>query len=353
MSEPIWLRPPTVPGVGRPAEWSREQITAAAIAVAERDGLVAVTMRRVAAELGTGSASLYRHLAHRGDLLDLMIDQALSEYYWPPVTADWRADIVAEHLRRLRYLRSRSWLADAVLIRPPRGPAAIRILERTLARLAGHPAGGTAKLEAVGVLSGLIQSHLRNERPVGGVLDPGFAAAQAALFARAAADGDHPQLAAVLADRRSATAESLDSRLGRILGLVVDGLLPTRCEHGDPAGTESAPRDGAGACSEPPRGRHDLFYSVIGGQRPFQGCPSGVSVGRHRYAGGVFRVGPELPGRAGTMTATIRRVRGVSMARRYTASAAEEERLQRFVDHRPGRPGGGPQAPRHVHRVHR
>jgi len=99
------------------------------------------------------------------------------------------------------------------------------MLERTLARLAGHPATGPAKLEAVGVLSGLIQTHLRNERP-GGVLDPEFTAAQAALFARAAADGDYPQLAAALADHPAGGAESLDARLGRILGLVLDGLLP-------------------------------------------------------------------------------------------------------------------------------
>src|SRR5690349_16608462 len=52
----IWLRPEHA-ATGRPARRSREEITAAAIAIADREGLGAVSMRRVAAGLGTGAAS--------------------------------------------------------------------------------------------------------------------------------------------------------------------------------------------------------------------------------------------------------------------------------------------------------
>jgi AcrR family transcriptional regulator len=55
----IWMRPERA-GVGRPAQRSRAEITAAAVAIADREGLDAVSMRRVAAELGTGAASLDR-----------------------------------------------------------------------------------------------------------------------------------------------------------------------------------------------------------------------------------------------------------------------------------------------------
>ena len=57
---------------------SREEIVAAAIATADQDGVDAVTMRRVAAVLGSGTMSLYRHVASREQLLDLMIDSAYS-----------------------------------------------------------------------------------------------------------------------------------------------------------------------------------------------------------------------------------------------------------------------------------
>jgi AcrR family transcriptional regulator len=217
---------------GRPAEWSREQIVRAALAIAEADGLAATTTRRVAARLGTGSASLYRHVANRAALIDLMVDAALDEYEPPVPTGDWRADLVAEHMQRVRYLRSRPWLVDASIERPPIGPAALRVLEHFLELLRDHPAPGRAKMEAFGVLAGLIQTYLRNERPGGGVLDPEFVEAQTAALVRAATDGTHPRLAEVFADLTAQAAqapEPADDQLARVVGLMLDGLLqPTR-----------------------------------------------------------------------------------------------------------------------------
>jgi AcrR family transcriptional regulator len=224
---PIWLRPERPPrATGRPAEWSREQIVDAAIAVAERDGLAAVTTRHVAAQLGTGSASLYRHVASRADLVDLMVDAAFGPYRPPPLSGRWRDDLVAEVMHRVRYLRARPWLTDAVLERPPTGPAALRLLEHTLEQLRDHPAPGMAKLEAIGVLSGLVHTYLHNERPDGGVLDPEFAKGRAEIFVRAAADGAHPRLAEVLAQASPPNPESNDDQFARVVGLMLDGLLP-------------------------------------------------------------------------------------------------------------------------------
>jgi hypothetical protein len=129
-------------------------------------------------------------------------------------------------MHRLRYLRSRPWLVDAVLERPPIGPAALRILEHALERIGQHPASGQAKLESVGVLSGMIQTYLRNERPGGGVLDAEFIEARSQMFTRAAGDGRHPQLAAILAGTAATRTEPADDQLARVLGLVLDGLLP-------------------------------------------------------------------------------------------------------------------------------
>ena len=78
-SAPIWMRPERA-AVGRPAQRSRAEITATALGIADREGLEAVSMRRVAAELGTGAASLYRYVETREELLDLMSDAAGAEY---------------------------------------------------------------------------------------------------------------------------------------------------------------------------------------------------------------------------------------------------------------------------------
>jgi hypothetical protein len=120
-------------------------------------------------------------------------------------------------------------LIDAVLERPPIGPAAIRLLEHTLEQFGRHSASGQqAKLEAVGVLSGMIQTYLRNERPSGGVLDVEFIGARQEMFVRLAAAGTHPRLAAVLAQTSATGTESPDAQLARVLGLILDGLLPDK-----------------------------------------------------------------------------------------------------------------------------
>jgi len=206
----------------------------AATVLAERGGLAAVTTRRVAAELGAGSASLYRHLRNRVDLIDLMVDAAFERYEPPPVTGAWRSDLVAEHMHRLRYLRARPWLVEAIFQRPPLGPATQVVLEHLLALLADHPAPGQAKLEAIGVLTGMVQTYLLNERPGQGVLDPQFVQARTTMLVRAAHDGQHPHLAKVVAEvlGEASTAvgqpddESADAQLIRVLGSVLDGLLP-------------------------------------------------------------------------------------------------------------------------------
>jgi AcrR family transcriptional regulator len=220
----IWSRREGHAPTGRPAEHSRAQITAAAIAVAEDDGLAAVTMRRVAAELGTGAASLYRHLATRDDLLDLMVDAALGALEPAPPAGTGRADVVADELAFLRFLRARPWLVDALWARPAIahvGPNAVRRVEGLLGRLAHDRAPGWARLEAIGALDRMVQNHAHDERS-GVALDSEHLAALAAQMIWLG-EGPHPHLVAALA--APAAPEPSEARFARLLGLVLDGLL--------------------------------------------------------------------------------------------------------------------------------
>ncbi|GEL24710.1 TetR family transcriptional regulator [Pseudonocardia sulfidoxydans NBRC 16205] len=222
----IWLEPEEPARTGRPAEWSRAQITEAALAVADADGLAAVTMRRVASRLGTGAASLYRYVATRDDLLDLMADAALAAFTPAPDSGDWRDDLVADHIGVLHLLRARPWLLDIVRSRPAAGPNGTLVVENTLARMAGHPAPGARKMEVVGTLFGMIQTYAASERPGGGILDDDFLAVQVQLMRQAVASGRYPHLAAVLAEPPTHTGESPDDQLARVLRLVLAGMLP-------------------------------------------------------------------------------------------------------------------------------
>src|SRR3712207_868941 len=58
-----------------------DRIVTSAVRLADREGLAALSMRRVAAELGVGAMSLYTHVPGKGELVDLMLDAVLGELY--------------------------------------------------------------------------------------------------------------------------------------------------------------------------------------------------------------------------------------------------------------------------------
>ncbi|HST37889.1 MAG TPA: TetR/AcrR family transcriptional regulator [Conexibacter sp.] len=87
---PIWMRPE--PGTRRP-RFTRDRIAATALAIADADGFEAVSMRRVAAELGAGTMTLYHYVSTKDDLLALMDDAIMAEVLLPDEALprdDWR-----------------------------------------------------------------------------------------------------------------------------------------------------------------------------------------------------------------------------------------------------------------------
>jgi len=188
----IWLRPAHA-AVGRPAERSREQITAAAMDLADREGLQAVSMRRVAAALGTGAASLYRYVSTRDDLLDLMTDATAAEYDLSAPTGDWQADLLAVARQARQIMRRHPWLPPLVITRPVLGPRGVELLEYVLGVLADHPAEPTRKIEAFSFLNALTALQVQNEQAA---TDP-VAHRNAAYLHHVVTAGDHPRISAL------------------------------------------------------------------------------------------------------------------------------------------------------------
>jgi AcrR family transcriptional regulator len=218
----IWLRPPRATA-GRPPQHTRAEITAAAVAIADRDGLAAVSMRRVAADLGTGAASLYRYLDTREDLLDLMTDATGAGYALPTPSGDWLADLTAVGQQARGIMRRHPWLPALVITRPALGPHGIALLEHVLSVLAGHPAPLAAKLEAFAMLNTITAVFVQHE------LAGGSAAQQRnqAYLQQVLAAGDHPRLAQLLGAAGAGPAsppEAADPYPG-ILARVLTGLL--------------------------------------------------------------------------------------------------------------------------------
>ena len=106
----------------------------AAITIADREGLDALTMRHVAQQLGAGTMSLYWHVRNKDELIELMRDQVTGEHTLQP-SGDWRADL-ARFARDTRAMFLRHpWLASVAFGTPPLGPNSLRQDELTMAAM--------------------------------------------------------------------------------------------------------------------------------------------------------------------------------------------------------------------------
>jgi AcrR family transcriptional regulator len=138
--EPPWRKPARRSPPRQPL--SREAIVEAALRVLDAEGVDALTMRRVASELGTGAGALYWHVASKEELLVLLIDQVAGELELPePDPARWQEQL-KEAGRGMRALMKRHRdVARISLGRIPLGPNTIRVAEWQLGlmRAAGVP----------------------------------------------------------------------------------------------------------------------------------------------------------------------------------------------------------------------
>jgi AcrR family transcriptional regulator len=113
---------------------TQDAIVEAAMHVLDTEGYDALSMRRVASELGTGAASLYAHVANKDELLDLMIDRVVAEYEFPePDPEHWQEQLKALMQNQRRVFQAHPGIARALLGRIPFGPNALRSMEGFLA----------------------------------------------------------------------------------------------------------------------------------------------------------------------------------------------------------------------------
>ncbi len=128
----VWDRPEPR---ARPAPLDRARIVKAAIELADEGGLSEVSLRKVAARLDAGPMRLYRFIAAKEELFDLMVDEVQGEILPEERPHDWR-DALGGYARRTRQAALRhEWLADLLGERPVLGPNALAVAETTLAAL--------------------------------------------------------------------------------------------------------------------------------------------------------------------------------------------------------------------------
>jgi len=139
---------------------SQERIITAAIKVAERDGLAAVSMSRVAAELGASAMSLYRYFAAKDELLVLMADTA---YGTPPAVwggdGGWRAGMSRWAWAMLQGMRRHPWVLRIPIGGPPTTPNVVLWLEHGLQCLQDTGLTEAEKMSVILLISGYVRNN--------------------------------------------------------------------------------------------------------------------------------------------------------------------------------------------------
>ncbi|WP_067825198.1 TetR/AcrR family transcriptional regulator [Nocardia inohanensis] len=132
---------------------SLDQILAAAITVADTEGYAALSMSRVAKQLGFTTMSLYRYVDSKETLLELLLDRAIGPAPTLPTGQGWRAALEAWAWAEFHAIRVHDWWLDIAMTGPPTGPNNMDWLEAGLGALTEVPIPEPQRLQLVVNLS--------------------------------------------------------------------------------------------------------------------------------------------------------------------------------------------------------
>ncbi|MEU7131973.1 TetR/AcrR family transcriptional regulator [Streptomyces sp. NPDC046261] len=235
----VWTRPPR--GRREQPALSRDQIVAEAIQLLDAEGLEALSMRKLGTRLGAGATSLYRHVANKDELIELVLDEVYGELHLPADAgeADWR-EVTAESAHAMRAMILRHpWLASVLsqVGTAYLGPNLMRLSEDMLTLLEsagftlkeGENAMTTVFSYVIGITSAeaaMLTTLTRNGRTENEWAQQMIPAAQQAV-------ASYPRLSALYAEYAGKDPkQTRDEDFTRGLDRILDGLAASRHDKG-------------------------------------------------------------------------------------------------------------------------
>jgi AcrR family transcriptional regulator len=199
---------------------TRNRIIAAAMDLIERDGVEAVSMHRLATELGCGIVSLYNYVPSKSALLDGIAEVLMAGIEVPSVrsASGWQAQIQAQARAFREMARTRPRCTMVVLSRPAASAGIMRHVERALATLQDASFGGQDAVRIVRVLVSYIAGCLLTEVGVA----PGLDTDGAEVHRPRLRPGEFPHLTALAAETRVSNPDA-DFEFG--LDLVIRSVV--------------------------------------------------------------------------------------------------------------------------------
>ena len=226
----VWTRPE--PGSRRP-RFSRDEIAAAAVKIADEEGFDALSMRRLAAELDAGTMTLYHYVKTKDELLSLVSDTVMGEVLVPAgdLPADWRAAITVIANRSREALLRHPWALD-IRDDPAPGPNGVRHFDQTMQAVMSLDLTLGERFELVTAVDEYVFGYCMVQRVNAIDDDGGFLEPEVLNYVDALIDqGGFPALSAIKAEHGTLGAFEVMQRQGndpgrfdRNLARLLDGF---------------------------------------------------------------------------------------------------------------------------------
>ncbi len=226
----IWTREEPA---GRRPRFTREEIAAAAVRIADQEGFGAVSMRHLAAEMGAGTMTLYHYVRTKDELLTLVVDAVMGEVVIPadePLPEDWRAAMTVIAHRSRDALQRHPWILD-ITDDPPFGPNSVRHFDQTLAAVSSLDIPLIEKFDIVTCIDEYVFGHCLHQRNNVSVDDDVMSDEVADYVEGLVASGGYPQLEALVEQHsldevweQIYAHQRDDARFDRNLQRLLDGI---------------------------------------------------------------------------------------------------------------------------------
>jgi AcrR family transcriptional regulator len=216
---------PPEPATDRRTQLSRERVLEAAVAFADGQGLEALSMRKLADELGAGAMSLYHYVPNKLDLIDGMVDIVFGEIEPPSLEHDWKTAMRRRAISTREALNRHRWAVGVMEGRTTHGPANLRLHDAMLGCLRAAGFSIEMTVHAYSVQDAYIYGFALQETDMSPESPDDFAAeAQRQMDAYKDVLADYPHLVEVVGGHVAKSGYDYATEFLFGLDLILDGL---------------------------------------------------------------------------------------------------------------------------------
>ncbi len=212
-------------GQTEPMRLSRDRVLEAAVEFADRHGLDALSMRKLADELGAGAMSLYHYVPNKLDLIDGMVDVVFGEIEPPSLELDWKTAMRRRAVSTREALNRHRWAVGHMEGRTTHGPANLRLHDAVLGCLRAAGFSLEMTVHAYSVQDAYIYGFALQETDMASETPEDFAAeAQRQMHTYEAMLADFPNLVEVVGGHVAKAGYDYEAEFLFGLDLILDAL---------------------------------------------------------------------------------------------------------------------------------